>query len=119
MDALSARVLVSKPLEGDYRVHLLIVERGDPSSDRFERLEVPVDVGIVTESTASVRGMRCRSWSGRRSRLVREQALLLLFWIFWKGGAGVHLETDSNINSVSAGDLLRAAMDQIRKDNGV
>lgn len=124
MDALSARVLISKPVVGDHRIHWLVVERGDPSSDTFERLEVPIEVGIVSHGTASVGTMEYRAWRdgrhvGRIPRELREQALFLVFWVFWKRGAGLSLENDSNINTVSAGDLLGAALVQIQKNNGV
>lgn len=124
MDALSARVLISKPVEGGHRIHWLVVERGDPSSDTFERIEVPIEVGILSHGTASVGTMEYRAWRGghhvgRIPREIREQALFLVFWVFWRRGAGLSLERDPNINTVSAGELLRVALVQIQKNNGV
>ena len=88
----------------------LVIERGDPADERFERLEVPIEVGITKEHEAFVGEFEHRAWRNgspcKVSRALREDAHVLLLWIFYGQQLGLTLITDPCVSSITRGDLL-------------
>lgn len=92
---ISARVIPHRQHEYGHTDHLLIVERGDPGSDAFERVELCVTAGILGERILSLSDPE--QVGARESAKLRRSCLALVGWLC--SGSGLRVSEDDCLTS--------------------